>query len=76
MKYVLYEVTDGYDVVIKLSFENHIYLDAFIEQHTQEKKYKPKFLILELDVNNDIDFISEFIGTELIHRKCVAEFLE
>jgi len=33
-------------------------------------------LILELDVNNDIDFISEFIGTELIHRKCVAEFVE
>jgi hypothetical protein len=76
MKYVLYEITDSYDIIIKLSFENHTYLDAFIEQHTQEKKYEPKFLILELNPNNDIEFISEFKGTELIHRKCVAEFVE
>ena len=40
MKFVLYEVTDDYDVVIKLSFENYTYLNAFLEQHTAEKKYK------------------------------------
>ena len=26
----------------KLSFENHTYLNAFMEQHTFEKKYEPK----------------------------------
>ena len=62
MKFVLYEVTDDYDVVIKLSFENHTYLNAFIEQHTEEKKYEPKFLVLEFDENGDIDYIIEYIG--------------
>ena len=57
MKFILYEVTVDYDVVIKLSFENHTYLNAFIEQHTKEKKYEPKFLVLEFDSNDDIDFI-------------------
>ena len=75
MKYVLYEVTDGYDVVIKLSFENHTYLDAFIEQHTKEKKYEPKFLVLEFDSNDDIDFISEYQGNVQKSRKCVAELI-
>lgn len=76
MKYVLYEVTDDYDVVIKLSFENDNYLNAFIEQHTSEKKYEPKFLILELDDNGDIDFITELNGTVQKSRKCVAEYIE
>lgn len=74
-KFVLYEVTDDYDVIIKLSFENHTYLNAFIEQHTFEKKYEPKFLVLELDSNGEIDFISEYVGTNQKHRKCVAELI-
>ena len=49
MKFVLYEVTDDYDVVIKLSFENYSYLNAFIEQHTSEKKYTPRFLVMEFN---------------------------
>lgn len=75
MRFVLYEVTDDYDVIIKLSFENHTYLNAFIEQHTHEKKYEPKFLVLEFDSNGDIDFISEYVGTNQKHRKCVAELI-
>jgi hypothetical protein len=63
-------------VVIKLSFENHTYLNAFIEQHTFEKKYQPKFLVLELDANGDIDFISEYDGTNQKHRKCLAEYID
>jgi hypothetical protein len=72
---VLYEVTDEYDVVIKLSFENYIYLNAFIEQHTEEKKYEPKFHVLEFDENGDIDFISEYQGNVQKSRRCVAELI-
>ena len=75
MKFVLYEVTDDYDVVIKLSFEDINYLSAFIEQHTEEKKYEPKFLVLEFDENGDIDFISEYQGNVQKSRKCVAELI-
>jgi len=39
MKHVLYEVTDNWDIIIKLTFENYTYLNAFIEQHTTDKKY-------------------------------------
>ena len=74
-KFVLYEVTDDYDVVIKLSFENHTYLNAFIQQHTFEKKYEPKFLVLEFDYNGDIEFILEYVGTNQKYRKFVAEMI-
>jgi hypothetical protein len=76
MKYVLYEITDDYDVVIKLTFLKHSWLLRFIEQHTDDKKYEPKFLVLELDDNNDIDFISEYKGKQITSRKCVAEYIE
>jgi hypothetical protein len=76
MKYVLYEVTEDYDPVIKLSFENHTYLNAFIEQHTTEKSYEPKFLVLEFDSNNEIEWISEYQGTEQKSRKYVAEYID
>lgn len=75
MKFILYEVTDGYDVVIKLSFENHTYLNAFIEQHTKEKKYEPKFLVLEFDSNEEIEWLSEYQGNVQKSRKCVAELI-
>lgn len=75
MKFILYEVTDEYDVVIKLSFENHTYLNAFIEQHTKEKKYEPKFLVLEFDSNEEIEWLSEYQGNVQKSRKCVAEFI-
>jgi len=76
MKFVLYEVTDEYDVVIKLSFENHIYLNAFIEQHTNEKKYEPKFLVLEFDSNNEIECLSEYRGIAIKSKKSVAEYID
>ena len=76
MRFVLYEITDDYDVIIKLSFENHTYLNAFMEQHTFEKKYEPKFLVLEFDSKGDIEFLSEYQGAEQKSRKCVAEYLE
>jgi hypothetical protein len=56
MKFVLYEITDNYDIIIKLSFEDINYLSAFIEQHTEEKKYEPKFLILEFDIDGEIEY--------------------
>jgi hypothetical protein len=76
LKFVLYEVTADYDVIIKLSFENYTYLNAFIEQHTVDKKYEPKFMVLEFNIEGDIDFISEYVGTVQKYRKCVAEFIE
>lgn len=76
MKFVLYEVTNDYDVVIKLSFENRTYLSAFIEQHTAEKKYEPKFLIFEFDDNEEIEWISEYNGNSQKSRKCVVEYID
>ena len=76
MKFVLYEITDNYDIIIKLSFEDINYLSAFIEQHTEEKKYEPKFLILEFDINGEIEFISEYQGNIQKNRRCVAEYVE
>ena len=76
MKFVLYEVTNDYDVVIKLSFENRTYLIAFIEQHTAEKKYEPKFLIIEFDDNEEIEWISEYNGNSQKSRKCVVEYID
>ena len=76
MKYVLYEVTDDYDVVIKLTFENYSYLDAFIEQHTKDKKYEPKFLVLEINDEGDIDFIRTYNGTKEISKRYVVEFID
>lgn len=75
MKYVLYEVTDDYDVVIKMSLESHTYLNAFIEQHTFDMKYEPKFLVFEFDSNGVIEFMSEYQGNVLKSRKCVAELI-
>ncbi len=76
MKYVLYEVTEDYDPIIKLSFENHTYLNAFLEQHTAEKSYEPKFLILEFDSHGDIEYLSEFQGIEQKSRKSVADYID
>jgi hypothetical protein len=76
VKFVLYEVTNDYDVVIKLSFENRTYLSAFIEQHTAEKKYEPKFLIFEFDDNEEIEWISEYNGNSQKSRKCVVEYID
>ena len=39
------------------------------------EKYEPKFLVLELDSNGDIDFILEYVGTNQKYRKCVAELI-
>ena len=75
MKFVLYEITDNYDIIIKLSFEDINYVSAFIEQHTEEKKYEPKFLILEFDINGEIEFISKYQGNVQKSRRCVAEYI-
>ncbi len=76
MRFILYEVTEDYDVIIKLSFENHTYLNAFIEQHTNDKPYEPKFLVLELDSKGDIEWLSEYEGIQLKARKGVVEVIE
>ena len=76
MKHVLYEVTDDFDIVIKLTFENYSYLDAFIEQHTKDKKYEPKFLVLEINDEGDIDFIRTYNGTKEISKRYVVEFID
>jgi hypothetical protein len=69
MKHVLYEVTSDFDIIIKLSFDNYTYLNAFIEQHTADKKYEPKFLVLEVNDEGDIDFIRTYNGTKEVSKK-------
>jgi hypothetical protein len=76
VKFVLYEVTNDYDVIIKLSFENRTYLNAFIEQHTAEKKYERKFLVFEFDDSDEIEWISEYNGNSQKSRKCVVEYID
>ena len=76
MKHVLYEVTDNFDIIIKLTFENYTYLNAFIEQHTNDKKYEPKFLVLEINDEGDIDFIRTYNGTKETSKKCVVDYID
>jgi hypothetical protein len=76
MKHVLYEVTDNWDIIIKLTFENYSYLNAFIEQHTAEKKYEPKFLVLEMNDEGDIDFLKIYNGVKEISKKYVVDFID
>jgi len=76
MKHVLYEVTDNWDIIIKLSFENYTYLNAFIEQHTTDKKYEPKFLVLEVNDEGDIDFLRIYNGVKETSKKYVVDFID
>jgi hypothetical protein len=76
MKHVLYEVTDNWDIIIKLTFENYSYLNDFIEQHTKEKKYEPNFLVLEINDEGDIDFIRKYNGTKEISKKYVVDYID
>jgi hypothetical protein len=76
MKHVLYEVTDDWNIVIKLTFENYTYLNAFIEQHTNDKQYEPKFLALELNDEGDIVFIRIYNGTKETSKKYVVDFID
>jgi hypothetical protein len=76
MKHVLYEVTDNWDIIIKLTFENYTYLNAFIEQHTAEKKYEPKFLVLEVNDEGDIDFLRIYNGVKETSKKYVVDFVD
>ena len=76
MKHVLFEVTDDFDIIIKLTFENYSYLNAFIEQHTADKNYEPKFLVLEINDENDIDFLRIYKGTREIAKKYVVDYID
>ncbi len=76
MKHVLYEVTDNWDIIIKLTFENYTYLNAFIEQHTADKKYEPKFLVLEVNDEGDIDFLRIYNGVKETSKKYVVDFVD
>ena len=76
MKHVLYEVTDNWDIIIKLTFENYSYLNAFIEQLTADKKYEPKFLVLEMNDEGDIDFLKIYNGTRETSKKYVVDFID
>jgi hypothetical protein len=76
MKHVLYEVTDNWDIIIKLTFENYTYLNAFIEQHTADKKYEPKFLVLEVNDEGDIDFLRIYNGVKETSKKYVVDYID
>jgi hypothetical protein len=76
MKHVLYEVADNWDIIIKLTFENYTYLNAFIEQHTADKKYEPKFLVLEVNDEGDIDFLRIYNGVKETSKKYVVDFID
>ena len=57
MKYILYEIKGEYDVVLKLTFLKYAWLSNYIKMHTEENKYKPVFIVYELDANDEIDHI-------------------
>ena len=60
MKYLLYELTEDFDIIIKFTFYKHNMLQDFIKMHTEEKNYEPRFLVLELN-----DDIREDVGKSL-----------
>lgn len=76
MKYILYEIRGLFDVVLQLTFLKEAWLNNYIKLHTEENKYVPRFLVLELDDNDEIDYVSEYLGKDLKYRKCLAEYIE
>lgn len=76
MRFVVYEVSEEYDVILKFSFVNETYMTEFITNYSAEKNYEPKFIVFELDENKDIDFISEYNGNVLKCRRCLAEYID
>lgn len=76
MKYILYEIKGEYDVVLKLTFLKYAWLSNYIKMHTEENKYKPVFIVYELDANDEIDHISKYNGEEQLYRKCLAEYID
>jgi hypothetical protein len=54
MKYVLYELTDDCDIIIKVSIANQSFLEEFMLQHTKDKNYIPNYLVLEFDEHDDL----------------------
>ena len=76
MKYILYEIKDEYDVVLKLTFLKYAWLNNYITMHTEENKYIPVFIVYELDANDEIDYICKYNGIEQIYRKCLAEYID
>ena len=76
MKYILYEIKGEYDVVLKLTFLKYAWLNNYIKMHTEENKYKPVFIVYELDANDEIAYISKYNGEEQLYRKCLAEYID
>jgi hypothetical protein len=58
MKYVLYEITDSYDIIIKVSIANQSFLEEFMSQHTKDKNYIPNYLVLEFDEYDDLSSVT------------------
>jgi len=60
MKYVLYEITDSYDIVIKVSIATESFLEEFMLQHTKDKNYIPNYLVLEFDEYDDLSSVTSY----------------
>jgi hypothetical protein len=60
MKYVLYEITDSYDIVIKVSIATESFLEEFMLQHTKDKNYIPNYLVLEFDEYDDLLSVTSY----------------
>jgi len=58
MKYVLYEITDSYDIIIKVSIATQSFLEEFMSQHTKDKNYIPNYLVLEFDEYDDLSSVT------------------
>ena len=60
MKYVLYEITDSYDIVIKVFIATESFLEEFMLQHTKDKNYIPNYLVLEFDEYDDLSSVTSY----------------
>lgn len=72
MKYVLYEITDSYDIVIKVSIATESFLEEFILQHTKDKNYIPNYLVLEFDEYDDLSSVTSYKQGK-ISKRCLND---
>ena len=68
MKFVVYEVTDDFDILIKYTFATNTFLEDFLAEDLKSKNYPPKYLILESDDEDLLISITVYERGEISYK--------
>ena len=68
MKFVVYEVTDDFDILIKYTFATNSFLEDFLAEDLKSKNYPPNYLILESDDFDKLISITIYEKGELSYK--------